>query len=448
VGAEPLLTDRLAFHQGAADQENDLAFPIHEEYYSAAPQVVEQRAKVPPSAETSLPEADTVAEQQAAELAEQVEGIGKRITVVTATTDVRVVVGGAVVADFLWNEARPLAPGTPFFLTPDSPFGFDQETFDAHARQTNLFALFTGPEVCGLQSGGMIWANLYNDALIVDRYGLLPIVAFGELKDDYSRYAAGLQLDIFNPLNPTVLPFSYLLSSGNTGAYRGQMRWERYFHTSSDSQITLIGGIGEPIPTTVSNDFELSEDNGWPNLEGRAALGLGPLMGEGLLRRRPFEVGVSGVVGQIRTTQIAVREVADVWGIGGDARWAITRCCGVQGEVYAGQTLGTYGGAVMQNINSVTFEGIESAGWWAEFYYYWVPDCLHSHFGYGMDDPRDEDLAAGQIEQNQTVFANVIWDVNKHLRFAVEFTYRDTDWVAPLLDNEGFGAHYQAMWRF
>jgi hypothetical protein len=314
MGAEPLLTDRWAFNQGSADQENDLTFPVHEEYYSAAPTVVEQRAKVPPSAETSLPVADTVAEQQTAALAAQVEEIGKRITVVTATTDVRVVVGGAVVADFLWNEARPLAPGTPFFLTPDSPFGFDQETFDAHARQTNLFALFTGPEVCGLQSGGMIWANLYNDALIVDRYGLLPIVAFGELKDDYSRYAAGLQLDIFNPLNPTVLPFSYLLSSGNTGAYRGQMRWERYYHMSPDSQITLIGGIGEPIPTTLSRDFELSEDNGWPNLEGRAALGLGPMMGEGLLRRRPFEVGVSGVVGQIRTTQVAVREVADVWG--------------------------------------------------------------------------------------------------------------------------------------
>jgi hypothetical protein len=81
-------------------------------------------------------------------------------------------------------------------------------------------------------------------------------------------------------------------------------------------------------------------------------------------------------------------------------------------------------------------------------YYYWVPNCLHTHAGYGMDDPRDDDLAAGQIERNETVFVNLIWDVNKYLRFGWELTYRSTDWVAPLLDNEGIGVHYQAMWRF
>jgi hypothetical protein len=179
TGAEPILTDRWALNPYAEVQDNDLTFPIHGEYYPAEAYVVEPSANDPPSAETPASDADIEAEQQAAELAKQVEEIGKRITVVTATTDVRVVVGGAVVADFLWNEARPLAPGTPFFLTPASPFDFDQDTFDAHARQTNLFALFTGPEVCGLESGGMIWANFYNDALIVDRYGLLPRCFWG-----------------------------------------------------------------------------------------------------------------------------------------------------------------------------------------------------------------------------------------------------------------------------
>jgi hypothetical protein len=245
-----------------------------------------------------------------------------------------------------------------------------------------------------------------------------------------------------------VLPFSYLMSSGNAGAYRGQLRIERYFYPSPESQVTLIGGIGEPIPTTLSQDFELSEDNGWPNVEARAALGLGPIIGEGLTAHRQFEVGVSGVVGEIRTTALAVREVADVWGIGIDVRYEITRRCGVQGEYYLGETLGTYGGGIMQNVNTVTFEGIESTGWWAEVYYYWVPDCLHSHVGFAQDDPRDEDLATGQIELNETIFANLIWDVNKHLRFAWELTYRQTDWLAPLLDNEGFGAHFQTQWKF
>src|SRR5262249_20058905 len=153
----------------------------------------------------------------------------------------------------------------------------------------------------------------------------------------------GLQLDIFNPLNPTVLPLSYLGASGNTGAFRTSARLERYLYLSEDQQITLTAGIGDPVPTTVSNTFRLSEDNGWPNVEGRAAWALGPLTGEGPLAKRPFEFGVSGVVGQIRTSVPTIKQVvASVWGLGTDLRWAVTERFGVQGELFAGQTLGTY----------------------------------------------------------------------------------------------------------
>jgi hypothetical protein len=290
-------------------------------------------------------------------------------------------------------------------------------------------------------------AALYNDNVIIDRYGLLPIQAFGQIKNDEWRFAAGLQLDIFNPLNPTVLPFSLLMASGNAGTYRGQARCEHYIYPTPESQITLIGGIGEPIPTVISDGFEISEDNGWPNIEGRAALGLGPLVGEGLEAKRPLEVGMSGVVGQIRTTQLALREVADVWGLGVDFRYEITGFYGFKAEAYTGQTLGTYAGAVLQNVNSTTFAGLESSGWWAEFFWYWVPHCLHTHLGYAIDDVRNEDLVAGQVSKNETLFVNLIWDVNKHLRFAGELTYRATDWVT-LPDNDGFGAHSQAQWKF
>src|SRR5262249_339301 len=133
-------------------------------------------------------------------------------------------------------------------------------------------------------------------------WGFLPLQAFAQLKNEDWRFAAGLQLDIFNPLNPTVLPVSYLGASGNTGAFRGQARVERYLQTEDDDLITLTAGISDPIPTTVSNTFRISEDNGWPNIEARAAWATGPLTGEGESAVRPFEVGVSGVVGQIRTT--------------------------------------------------------------------------------------------------------------------------------------------------
>ena len=223
---------------------------------------------------------------------------------------------------------------------------------------------------------------------------------------------------------------------------------ERFFNVDENSQVTITGGISDPLPTTVSNTTNISEDNGWPNVEGRVALALGPLTGEGLTARRPFEIGVSGLVGQIRTTTVAINQViADVWGVGGDVRWAVNERFGVQGEFYTGQTLGSYTAGILQNVNSTTFTGVHTTGGFVEVYYYICPEKLHTHVGYGIDDPLDRDLAPGQPIRNDTYFGNLIWDVSKHLRLGWELTYRKTAYTL-FHNNEGFGAQAQVQLKF
>src|SRR4029453_7265505 len=80
---------------------------------------------------------------------------------------------GALQGNILFSTARPGAPGIPLFLFP----GTDQpdNTVDVFARSSSLGALFTGPQIGEFRSGGLILAVFYNDALIVDRYGILPI---------------------------------------------------------------------------------------------------------------------------------------------------------------------------------------------------------------------------------------------------------------------------------
>ena len=55
--------------------------------------------------------------------------------------------------------------------------------------------------------------------------------------------------------------------------------------------------------------------------------------------------------------------------------------------------------------------------------------------------------AATQIARNDTIFANLIWDVTPSFRLATEFTYRTTDYLL-LPDNDGVGAHWQMQWKF
>lgn len=360
---------------------------------------------------------------------------------------------GAVKVDMLFNGARPVSPGTPFFLTPDSFTGLDQDTFDLHARQSTLGAALTGPSIGGLQSGGLFTAMFFNDSVIQDRYGLLPLQAWGELKNDEWRLAAGLQFDVFNPGLPTVLPFSALAATGNAGnSFRGQVRLERFLHPADNVQWTIQTALSEPITTTIDPSFNISEDNGWPNVEGRIALGLGTIEGVGLTAKRPFEAGVSGLVGQIRTTPAPPgdRVVANVWGLGTDLRWRFNRVFGCAGELYTGQTLGTYNGGILQNINVDTLEGVRSSGGWMEVFVYWTP-FVHSHFGYGIDDPIDRDIpvsaaALGRV-RNDVIFGNVLWDINQAFRIGFEVTWRETHYKS-LPDNEGAGFHTQLQWAF
>jgi hypothetical protein len=365
----------------------------------------------------------------------------------------QLLVGGNVTLDMLFNGARPVAPGTPFFLAPDGPF--DQDTFDMHARQTSMYFAAIGPEMGNFRSGALILFNLYNDNVVADRYGFLPIQAYGELKNETWRFAAGLQTDIFAPLLPTVLPFSYLMASGNAGVFRGQLRAERYFYPSADEQVTLTAGISEPISTTINDSTAvtgssaITEDNGWPDVEMRLAWGIGEPEQVGLEAKRPFEAGISTVFGQIRTTIAAplMRVVDDVWGVALDFRWRFSDRWGFSGELFHGQTLGTYGGGVFQNVNSLTFEPVHATGGWGQVDYYFTP-CLHSHFGLGVDNPADSELFLAQIAQNRTIFANVIWDLNQSFRIAGELTFRDTDYIGPLADNDGVGVHGQVQWKF
>jgi hypothetical protein len=179
---------------------------------------------------------------------------------------------------------------------------------------------------------------------------------WGELKNDDWRFVAGLQPDVFNPLNPSIIYISKMYGSGNTGTYRGRVGVERFWENASDFGVTWQGSLGEPISTLVtSNAKRLVEDNGWPNLETRLQLGFGPRGDIRGSQIRPLEIGVSGVVGQLRTRRTLLGDPADIppqavidtWGIGSDFVWWAGDVWGARGEVFYGKGLGEYNAGVL-----------------------------------------------------------------------------------------------------
>lgn len=183
-------------------------------------------------------------------------------------------------------------------------------------------------------------------------------------------------------------------------------------------------------------------------------------IGIGVLTQRPVEVGVSGLIGQLRRTSAPFepprRVVSDVWGAAVDFRVNLASSFGFKGEVYSGQALGNYNGAILQSLDAVTFRAIRSTGGFVEGFVYLTPH-LHSHTGIGIDDPNNNDITAvpntlfGRI-YNRTIYSTLLWDLNKTFRIAFEATYLHTDYKDPIatgrLPNSGFGLQPQFQWTF
>jgi hypothetical protein len=346
---------------------------------------------------------------------------------------------GSFSAIGVFSTDRPFSAGLPLLLLPSSPFGQSTNTFDLHARQTNFGASFSGPEVLGLTPGAFFLGFIQNDVLTSDAYGFLPYNAYGELKNDDWRIAAGLMNDVFNPTSPTIISLGKLFGSGNTGSFRGQARVEHFFKPSESFQFTSQLALSEPVSSVVSNNVRILEDNGWPNIEARLAAGLGAVQDlAGGRKLRTAEFGVSGAVGQLRTSRLITaptdpevpnRVIVNTWGLGVDGQVAVTERLGFAGELFIGQGLGEYNGGILQSFNSRTLSPIRSRGGWGEAYCYFT-DSLHLHTGYGVDAPLRQDLASTQFAKNQTYFANLVWDASKVLQLSFEVDYRKTDYIS------------------
>ena len=150
----------------------------------------------------------------------------------------------------------------------------------------------------------------------------------------------------------------------------------------------------------------------------------------------PVTFGVSGHIGEEQCDFAGIPVTGDVrrhtWSLNADIRIPITERLGFQGEFFTGENLGAFLGGIGQGVNPLTLNSIHSTGGWLELWYDWTPR-LHSHFGYGIDDPNDSDLTAvGSRAYNQFYFGNVVYDITKSFIAGVEVSSWRTLYVGQL----------------
>lgn len=366
----------------------------------------------------------------------------------------------------LWAEAKLLGfsssrytfnPGQPLIVSPKDP----APSYDLSAQQSMVYAAFRGP-TWGSWTPGAFAIFWLQDNLLAEGYSFTPVVAYGEIGNGAWRVAAGQNFDVFAPRDPDTLPNGKLAATGNPGAYRPQFRLERNIAAGPGFGAVVQLAASSPVTTALPSNVDLAnlqsqeivEDNGWPNLEARLNFGFGAYADRaGGRSLRPVELGVSGVVGQLRVldnirpsdplTLVSDRTTVNVWGAALDGQIALGRRFGLSGELYTGQGLGEYMAGILQTYNRATNRAVPTAGGWGQLYVY-LADNLRLNLGYGIDHAQDSGLFGLQV--NSGVFANLLWDVNPWLQLGLEGNYKLTTYDV-FGDKDAWVVISQVMFR-
>ncbi|MEI6545822.1 MAG: hypothetical protein WCN85_02290, partial [Burkholderiales bacterium] len=168
-------------------------------------------------------------------------------TVGSRFDDIKITMGGGLRTTVNTTTARMQPDATPFFVFPRVN-GVSEGTTKIDARLSSLFFSIEGAQVGDFKLGGSIYAYLFNGDLLSGLYGFYPGFAYVDATSERWRFAAGLQMDIFSPMMPTMVDrMSALAGSGNAGnSFKPQIRAEHTVPMGRD-RIVVQGALSDAI---------------------------------------------------------------------------------------------------------------------------------------------------------------------------------------------------------
>ena len=354
-----------------------------------------------------------------------------------------------------WPEdGKPMPFGSPVFGgTVDQNHQGGDNAFSATATATRLGMNLEGPEFAGGTIKGKVevdFDELYANGGDVVAHRIRMRHAYGELVYPTWSLLAGQTWDVVAPRIPNMIDCVVMWGSGNVGYRRPQLRLTKKWDLNGPlltGQFSL-NHTDRTLTDDINKDMILNgEDSGIPMAEGR--VGLDTV----IVGQRKLGLGVSAAYGKKQIDKVGNThaDYIDVWMVALDGSVVvIPDLFTVQGEIWTGSDIDNLYGGVIQGFafikdasgRIIELEEVDATGGFLAGTL--TPrKNLQFNFGYGIDNPDDEDLiftplplapdgqeqAPGLRSLNWTVFANGIWTVVPNFDIGLELAYHKTRWV-------------------
>jgi hypothetical protein len=356
-------------------------------------------------------------------------------TKVESTSKFPLKIFGTVHANVFGNSDTPNWLDLPNLANP-RPADGHAGTFSASLRQTRIGFSADGPTVGGMRTSAVVAMDFFGGipGFQTGQVMGLPriLVAFARLEGERTAAEIGQDHVVLAPKDPTSLAgfaFPLLFRSGNLYLRAPQVRLEH----AITSRIRASGGIVAPIGgDLVGEDYRFvppalgGERSRRPGVQARIGYASGEATAPALA-----DFGLSGHYGWERRASSLV----DSWA--GALDFALRRnWIGVAGEVFAGENIDAFGGALGLDARA--------AGGWAELLV--KPQARVSiHAGAGVDEIRGAARSIVPRRRNQTAYGNVIFAVTPEIETSFEYRRLAT---TPLSAAERRNHHFDWVFAY
>lgn len=313
------------------------------------------------------------------------------------------------------------------------PHSLDQDNsqFNMTHRASRFGFKATSKDLDQVQLGGNLEVDLFGNGGTDNKATLLLRHAYFTVSKGSWKLLAGQSWDLISPLNPSTLNYTVLWGAGNIQYRRPQISAFYTAAVSPNTSVEIAGGAFRTIGNDLTPTFSLATgetadgiddgtDAAVPSVQGRLDVSSKSASGAS------FRVGASALYGSLKAeTNYGNSETYTSWAACGHLAVTFTKNAGFLGEVFTGSNLGSYFGGI---VNNSRIDGVRANGGWASAWVNASP-MVKLTAGMGMDDPKDDDLFAGDRSKNTAIFGNLTVTPVSFFSVGLEVSQWETEYL-------------------